>query len=268
MDLVSYVPGVLNTKNFTPGNGTPAPFNVTHQGLTDGTGPLDASKLMAEFINRLNLQVASAIIAAGQTYDPTNWAQLGGVIGSLESSITLISSQLAGGITLGSTHVLLGGATLSIDGLTEVTATAFHGTADNSLALGGYPASFYARYANPGNWSAPQRAFYTNVDNASAGSTFIYDGAAKGQICRISLSGTGTVTFGAPVNCVEGSMYKFVLSPADSNAKTYAWNSAYKFPGGVPVLTAATTYPHVDTITFLGGPNSTLIYDGSSADVY
>ncbi len=76
MDLVTFIPGVGATAAFTPGANTPAPFNVSHTGLTDGTSPATASSNMAEIYNRLLLQVASTIVHAGLTIDNTNWTQL------------------------------------------------------------------------------------------------------------------------------------------------------------------------------------------------
>lgn len=76
MDLVSFIPGVGPTASFSPGATTPPPFNVAHTGLTDGTGPTNASNNMAEIYNRLLLQIQATIVASGLTPDPNNWTQL------------------------------------------------------------------------------------------------------------------------------------------------------------------------------------------------
>jgi hypothetical protein len=76
MDLVSFVPGIGPTANFTPGASTPPPFNVSHVGCTDGTGPTTASNNMAEIYNRILLNIASTVSAAGIPIDNNNWTQL------------------------------------------------------------------------------------------------------------------------------------------------------------------------------------------------
>lgn len=76
MDLASFIPGITNTASFSPGATTPPPFNVAHTGLTDGTSPATASANMAEIYNRLLLNIASTVTAAGITIDNNNWTQL------------------------------------------------------------------------------------------------------------------------------------------------------------------------------------------------
>lgn len=83
MDLVSFIPGVGPTASFSPGASTPPPFNVSHVGLTDGTSPATASNNMAEIYNRLMLNIASTIVAAGLTVDNNNWAQLPQAVSAL-----------------------------------------------------------------------------------------------------------------------------------------------------------------------------------------
>ena len=51
-------------------------ISVAHTGLTDGTGPTNASNNMAEIYNRLLLQIQATIVASGLTPDPNNWTQL------------------------------------------------------------------------------------------------------------------------------------------------------------------------------------------------
>ena len=83
MDLASFIPGITNTGTFSPGSTTPPPFNVSHTGLTDGTGPSTASKNMAEVYNRILLQIAATIASAGITIDNNNWTQLPQAINTL-----------------------------------------------------------------------------------------------------------------------------------------------------------------------------------------
>lgn len=86
LDLVSFVAGVGPTASFTPGGSTPAPLNVTHTGLTDGTGPTTASNNMAEIYNRLMLQVASVIVKSGLSIDNNNWTQLGDAVQAIANA--------------------------------------------------------------------------------------------------------------------------------------------------------------------------------------
>lgn len=109
---------------------------------------------------------------------------------------------------------------------------------------------------------------YLNTDTVSATSTYTYDGNTKGQVNLITLTNAITVTFGAPANIVEGATYVFILKAGDTNARTFAWNTAYKFPGGAPALTSGTiTNGGFDIITFLGMPSNVLVYRGHNADV-
>jgi hypothetical protein len=109
---------------------------------------------------------------------------------------------------------------------------------------------------------------YKNADTVTASGTYIYDMTTKGQVQLITLTNAVTVTFGAPVGILEGAMYKLILKAGDANVRTFAWNSAFKFPSAVPPLTTGTsTTGAYDVISFLGGPSNTLIYDGMNADV-
>lgn len=76
MDLTTFIPGILNTAQFSPGVNTPAPFNVNHIGVTDGTNPNNSSANVAEIYNRLLLQIAATIQYSGIGVDNNNWAQL------------------------------------------------------------------------------------------------------------------------------------------------------------------------------------------------
>lgn len=92
MDLASFIPGITNTGTFSPGSTTPPPFNVSHTGLTDGTGPSTSSKNMAEVYNRILLQIAATIASAGITIDNNNWTQL-------PAAVTALVNQALSGFT-------------------------------------------------------------------------------------------------------------------------------------------------------------------------
>lgn len=108
------------------------------------------------------------------------------------------------------------------------------------------------------------------ADNGTASvsttSTYTFDGAD--QIREITFTNAITVTFGAPTGITQYAMYKFLLKAGDTSARTFAWNSAYKFPSATAPLTSGTTTNGAyDIITFIGGASNTLIYDGKQSDV-
>src|SRR5574343_455930 len=118
---------------------------------------------------------------------------------------------------------------------------------------------------NIGQTSVPT---YLNTDTVSATGTYTYDGNTKGQVNLITLTNAITVTFGAPANIVEGATYVFILKAGDTSARSFAWASNYKFPGGSPALSSGSvTSGAYDIITFLGMPSNVLVYRGHNADV-
>jgi len=107
-------------------------------------------------------------------------------------------------------------------------------------------------------------------DNGTAAvsttSTYTFDGAD--QIREVTLTNAITVTMGAPTGIVQYAMYKFLLKAGDTSARTFAWNTAFKFPAATAPLTSGTvTSGAYDIISFIGGASNTLIYDGHIADV-
>lgn len=112
------------------------------------------------------------------------------------------------------------------------------------------------------------RPWYKNDNAISTTSTFGYDPVANGQVALITLTNGITITFATPSNIVEGSMYKFLLKAGDTNPRTFAWNASYKFPVAAAPLTNGTVVNGaVDSITFIGGPGNTLVYDGHNEDL-
>lgn len=89
MDTISHIAGVANTANFTPGPTTPAPYNVPHLGMTDGTNPSNASKNMAELYNRRHLADDALVLEAGLSIDRNNWTQVTQAIQRLAASPVL-----------------------------------------------------------------------------------------------------------------------------------------------------------------------------------
>ena len=112
------------------------------------------------------------------------------------------------------------------------------------------------------------RPAYTNTTTINGTATFFFNPVIRGQVCVITCTGSGTVTFSAPANIIEGVEYKLMIKAGDTNSRTFTWNSAYKFPGGNSVLSSGSTNNGAyDIITFIGGPSNTLIFDGKQSDV-
>lgn len=117
-----------------------------------------------------------------------------------------------------------------------------------------------------GDSSAPN---YNNANTTAGSATFTLNPPTTGQVALITMTGVGTVTFGAPTNILEGAAYKIIAKAGDSSARTYAWNAAYKFPSGTPVVTtAAGQTGYVDIMSFTGGASNVLYYDGSITNVH
>jgi hypothetical protein len=113
------------------------------------------------------------------------------------------------------------------------------------------------------------RPYYTNANTVASGATFTYNPATfQGQICLVTVSGAGTITFGAPSNITEGAPYTLILKAGDTSARTFAWNAAFKFPAATASLTSGTiTSGAFDMINFIGGASNILIYNGHQADL-
>lgn len=104
------------------------------------------------------------------------------------------------------------------------------------------------------------------TSSVSTTSTFTFDGTD--QVREVTFTNAITVTMGAPSGITQYAYYTLLLKAGDTSTRTYAWNSAYKFPGATPPLTSGTTTNGaVDVITFIGGASNTLIYVGHQADV-
>lgn len=102
----------------------------------------------------------------------------------------------------------------------------------------------------------------------SATSSFTVDPTLNGQVQIVTLTNAITVTFDAPTNIVEGTGYKLLLKAGDTSARSFIWNSAFKFPAGASQLSAGTTSNGAyDVITFIGGSSNILIFDGVGKDV-
>jgi len=76
MDLITHIPGIANSGQFTPGPNTPSPWNVPIVGAVDGNGPANATRNMAEIYNRLLFANAALVEASGLPIDNADWAQL------------------------------------------------------------------------------------------------------------------------------------------------------------------------------------------------
>ena len=103
-----------------------------------------------------------------------------------------------------------------------------------------------------------QRANYGNTDTVSTTSTYTFDGASKAQLNLITVTNAITITFGAPTNIVEGTMYFLAIKAGDTAARSFAWNAAYKWPSGAAPASGTTTNGAYDCYTFIGGASNTL----------
>lgn len=111
-------------------------------------------------------------------------------------------------------------------------------------------------------------AAYGNVNAVSTTSTFTYNPITHGQIALITFTNAITVTMGAPTGIVEGAMFKFILKDGDALARTFAWNTAYKFPSATATINSGNSVNgSVSVISFIGGAGNTLIYDGHNKDI-
>ena len=194
MDLASFISGIGPTKAFAPGSTTPAPFNVPHIGLTDGTSPATASSNMAEIYNRILLQIAATIVGSGLTMDNNNWAQLFPAVTAIADARAAISGFLRPDVAAATYQTIVGaegtyetltGSATAIAGvnatiaslLTLTSSNVFVGIGTNNVVLpsagtwrgfcignsGGYP--LYSVFPNAigGSAVAPTGSF-TNVE--------------------------------------------------------------------------------------------------------
>lgn len=109
MNLIGHIPGVGPTALFNPGPTTPAPWNVAQTGATDGTGPADATKNMAEIYNRLLLSNAAIIQAAGLAIDNDNWVQVSQAIQAIAAAAAAAANAP---VSLGQCRLSKSGANL------------------------------------------------------------------------------------------------------------------------------------------------------------
>lgn len=138
-------------------------------------------------------------------------------------------------------------------------------TSTSSTQLGGVAAANYAQMAVAQNWTATQRPS-TGTAAVSTTSTYSFTGAA--QVTTVTLTNAITVTMGAPSGLVAGAYYTLVLTAGDTNARSFAWNSAWKFPSGAaPLASGTTTSGASDIVTFLALTATTAAYVGHQADV-
>lgn len=111
------------------------------------------------------------------------------------------------------------------------------------------------------------RPWYNNTPTVSTTSSYTFD-PANGQVQLITVTGNITITFGAPTNIVEGTMYQMLLKAGDTSSRLFSWNAAYKFPSATSVLLSGTsTTGGIDIISFIGGASNTLIFTGVLQDV-
>ena len=108
------------------------------------------------------------------------------------------------------------------------------------------------------------RPLYTNTATVAAGNSFTFNPVTYGQICLISCTGAGTITFAAPTNIIEGAPYTFLIKATDTSVRLFAWNVAYQ---NNPYTYGTTALNKIDVFHFIGGASNTLIYAGGTIGV-
>ena len=209
--------------------------------------------------------IASNVISSDTTIDAdTSYIVLSYLTVTASLTVNGNLGVIAAG---GSSPVGGGGGSGDVVGPSSATNNAvvvFDGTT-GKLIKQGAAGSDYVKPDTATNFTATQRPDYGTA-SISTTSTHTFDGAD--QIREFTLTNTITVTFGAPTGITQYAMYKFILKAGDTSARTFSWNSAYKFPSAVSALTnGTTTNGAFDIITFIGGASNTLIFEGVCRDV-
>ena len=90
----------------------------------------------------------------------------------------------------------------------------------------------------------------------SSGGTTAWN-CSTAPVATVAISG-GNTTMGAPSGVVEGRVYTIRFTQ-DTTTRTVAWNSAYKWSGGLPSVPVITpTSGAVDRFTFIGRASNVL----------
>jgi hypothetical protein len=112
-----------------------------------------------------------------------------------------------------------------------------------------------ASLAVANTWTAVQGYPETALTYTSGGTTAW--NAATAPIATVAMA-TGNSTMGAPTNVTAGRVYTIRIAQ-DTSPRTLAWNSAFKWTGGVantPVI--STGSGAVDRFTFMGRAGNVL----------
>lgn len=210
-------------------------------------------------VSGTNTILASALVApAAYTAGQAFWfVSAGANTGAVTINVNGLGAKAV--TKYGTTALAAGDITASTVTRVVYDGTQFQLDSPNVLAAG------LARLDAPQTFTATQVA-----DNGTAAvsttSTYTFDGAD--QIRTVTFTNAITVTFGAPSGVTQNAYYTFRLLAGDTAARTFAWNSAYKFPAATsPLTTGTATNGASDIITFIGGASNTLLYVGHQADV-
>jgi hypothetical protein len=264
----------------TPDAGKALVWNATEDALENSTYAVDdaaaaaaasaaaasasASAASTSASNASTSASAAATSASNAATSETNAAASAAAAAASAANSVLKdgTSVMTGSLQMGAgTGVVFEGTT---DNAFETTLVAGDPTADRTVTLPDATTTL-AGLAVAQTFTATQTPD-NGTDSVSATGTYTFDGAD--QVREITLTNAITVTFGAPTGITENAMYIFKLKAGDTSARTFAWNSAYKFPAATPKLTSGTTTSGAkDNITFIGGPSNTLEYMGHQADL-
>lgn len=94
-------------------------------------------------------------------------------------------------------------------------------------------------------------------------STITWD-ATLDQVATITLDGNATMDL--PSNIINNASYVLIVKQDATGARTLAWNSAFKFTGGI-VPTLSTSALAVDVFTFVADGTTALRCIGKAYDV-
>lgn len=256
--LIGWDSGGSNLSNYALGElATGIGYGLMYFDTFTGDGTETAFSLSQDPVSLANLHVA----VSGVTQVPgVDYSLITGdlVFTSAPGNGTTILAQYGQALVIGE----IGDGTVSVPKLAAgfILPQASGGTGAGSLAGAGI-----AQLGVAQTFTATQVAD-NGTGAVSATGTYTFDGAD--QIRTVTLTNAITVTFGAPTGITPNAFYVFRLAAGDTSARTFAWNSAYKFPGGSSPLTSGTVINGAsDIITFIGGASNTLLYVGHQADV-
>lgn len=153
------------------------------------------------------------------------------------------AATFASGAVDNSTTQLSSGAIIVKDAGISAAKLATDSVTDAKILAGAVTSAKHATDATNCNAS---RAILNRGTSALTDAATIATDASLSNVFTVTLGGNRTM--GAPTNLKSGATYIWIITQDGSGNRTLAYNSAFKFPGGVdPTLT--TTAAAVDIIS-------------------